>query len=631
MLTHGHPDHIGGVRSVLERFGELPVWKRPWPEVDATLRRRARARSTTAPCVRTEGATLRALHTPGHAPDHLCFVLEEERALFSGDNVLGVGTTVIPLQTGDLARLHGDPRAHARRARPGASIPPTARASRTAPRRSASTSRTGAPARRRSSRALGAGAARGRRDRRRRSTPPTRRASTPRRRSRSRQHLRKLEREGARAPRRRRRRPRRALEARVSHPILARLASPDPRDAPRGLRRRRRTIPRRTLLAPALARALGDAEQGRRARGLRRARRDRAPRRRRRRRAARRAPRRTRPARASAPPSPSRALEPPGAAPAAGARRGARERGRRRALGGGAAPRRRWAASTARCSRCWSASCAPSERAAVRRMATFALRSLAPDRPEAARVLLEATARRRPARAARGPHRPRSLLEAPPREVAGAGSLERARAPTPTPPRAASPPSPSASSAPPSPAALPRGGARRRCARRGAAAGDDATCAARRSARCAKLGGGAPADGRSSVSGRSVLVTGGTGALGRAVVEAFLAAGDRVVVPWIVAARGRGARAAPGRAARAPAAPSSSRPTSPRRRAPRRAVAAAGEVGRARERRRRLRRRTPARRDRPRRLGPHVPHERAHRGGVQRAPCCPACARGAGA
>lgn len=46
------------------------------------------------------------------------------------------------------------------------------------------------------------------------------------------------------------------------------------------------------------------------------------------------------------------------------------------------------------------------------------------------------------------------------------------------------------------------------------------------------------------MSGRSVLVTGGTGALGRAVVEAFLAAGDRVVVPWIVPAEADAARAA---------------------------------------------------------------------------------------
>lgn len=101
VLTHGHPDHIGGVEQVFERFGELPVSKYPWPETDG-LYPFAFTWLADGDVVRTEGATLRAIHTPGHAPDHLCFVLEEENALISGDNVLGVGTTVIPSQSGDL-------------------------------------------------------------------------------------------------------------------------------------------------------------------------------------------------------------------------------------------------------------------------------------------------------------------------------------------------------------------------------------------------------------------------------------------------------------------------------------------------------------------------------------------------
>jgi len=102
VLTHGHPDHMGGVAQVLERFGELPVSKFPWPEVDLECPATLRVLEDGA-VVETEGATLRALHTPGHAPDHLCFRLEEDRAVFSGDNVLGVGTTVIPSQSGSLA------------------------------------------------------------------------------------------------------------------------------------------------------------------------------------------------------------------------------------------------------------------------------------------------------------------------------------------------------------------------------------------------------------------------------------------------------------------------------------------------------------------------------------------------
>ncbi len=49
-----------------------------------------------------DGATLVAIHTPGHASDHLCYYLPEENAVFTGDVVLAGSTTVIPAEDGDL-------------------------------------------------------------------------------------------------------------------------------------------------------------------------------------------------------------------------------------------------------------------------------------------------------------------------------------------------------------------------------------------------------------------------------------------------------------------------------------------------------------------------------------------------
>jgi glyoxylase-like metal-dependent hydrolase (beta-lactamase superfamily II)/8-oxo-dGTP pyrophosphatase MutT (NUDIX family) len=88
LITHGHIDHIGGIAPLAEQMGvEVAAFASEAQFVDRRI-----ADDET---IEIGGATLRALHTPGHAEDHLCFFLEEERTMFAGDVVAGFGTVVV--------------------------------------------------------------------------------------------------------------------------------------------------------------------------------------------------------------------------------------------------------------------------------------------------------------------------------------------------------------------------------------------------------------------------------------------------------------------------------------------------------------------------------------------------------
>lgn len=52
--------------------------------------------------IRGKDWTMRALHTPGHTSNHMCYALEEEKTLFSGDHIMGWSTTVISPPDGDM-------------------------------------------------------------------------------------------------------------------------------------------------------------------------------------------------------------------------------------------------------------------------------------------------------------------------------------------------------------------------------------------------------------------------------------------------------------------------------------------------------------------------------------------------
>ncbi|MCU1376081.1 MAG: fold metallo-hydrolase [Actinomycetia bacterium] len=97
VCTHTHLDHWPGAAALAARTGAeiLAFDSRDGLEVDGSL----------ADGDQIEGTEFRltAVHTPGHASNHLCYLLEEERLLFSGDHVMNGSTVVIRPPDGDMA------------------------------------------------------------------------------------------------------------------------------------------------------------------------------------------------------------------------------------------------------------------------------------------------------------------------------------------------------------------------------------------------------------------------------------------------------------------------------------------------------------------------------------------------
>ncbi|MGH2700351.1 MAG: MBL fold metallo-hydrolase [Actinomycetota bacterium] len=97
VVTHRHPDHTGGVAALAGRTG-APVRAFGTERVDGV----AVEPLADGDELRAGGVTLRALHTPGHASDHLCFEMVGTKSLFAGDNILGEGTAVIAPPDGNM-------------------------------------------------------------------------------------------------------------------------------------------------------------------------------------------------------------------------------------------------------------------------------------------------------------------------------------------------------------------------------------------------------------------------------------------------------------------------------------------------------------------------------------------------
>lgn len=112
VVTHTHRDHSPACRAVQAATGAPTYGFGPHAagRLEAGAEVEAGADTDFVPDVAVrdgdviEGAgwTLECVHTPGHTSNHVCYALREERALFSGDHVMGWNTTVISPPDGDM-------------------------------------------------------------------------------------------------------------------------------------------------------------------------------------------------------------------------------------------------------------------------------------------------------------------------------------------------------------------------------------------------------------------------------------------------------------------------------------------------------------------------------------------------
>ena len=111
MCTHTHRDHSPAAAPLAAATGAPVIGCAPLVLEDDGPRADASFDATYVPdriladgeSVSGPGWTLTAVATPGHTSNHLCFALQQEKALFSGDHVMGWSTSVVSPPDGDMA------------------------------------------------------------------------------------------------------------------------------------------------------------------------------------------------------------------------------------------------------------------------------------------------------------------------------------------------------------------------------------------------------------------------------------------------------------------------------------------------------------------------------------------------
>lgn len=103
VLTHTHQDHAPAAIELKARTGATILGQPPLPGDPAQSTLNVDTRLSHGDRVPATEFSLCALHTPGHVGNHLCYLLEDEQLLFSGDHLINGSTVVIVPPSGNMA------------------------------------------------------------------------------------------------------------------------------------------------------------------------------------------------------------------------------------------------------------------------------------------------------------------------------------------------------------------------------------------------------------------------------------------------------------------------------------------------------------------------------------------------
>jgi glyoxylase-like metal-dependent hydrolase (beta-lactamase superfamily II) len=101
--THTHPDHSPAAAVLADATGATLVGRTTGDDRHQDLSFQPTSQIEDDECVTGDGWTLRAIRTPGHVDNHVCYLLDEEGVVFAGDHIMNGSTVVIVPPGGNMA------------------------------------------------------------------------------------------------------------------------------------------------------------------------------------------------------------------------------------------------------------------------------------------------------------------------------------------------------------------------------------------------------------------------------------------------------------------------------------------------------------------------------------------------